>query len=300
MIESNTHIRLVAAADRGRGGTEIWLLKRNKEGKTTGLTRKDVIVIETDPELLVARVKWKLGSYVVVSGHAPHGAHAAAHIDQWWSKLRQVLQDNVRTPQDEVILGLDANAHCEEEALPGFSVHGLESHTNRSGQHLQKLINDLELIVPSTFETWHCGETWTWTHGKGSRKARCDYIAVPLTWQTGDISSQPFFDLDAGTTTRDHTALLVKVQRTFVKPPRFRVNYDRSQIPKIAEQHFAKLGKQLQDSPWSRNVHQQAIDYATTIQQWLGQHAPSQPSRERVTYSEIHGNCVQPVLHWFA
>ena len=42
MIESHTHIRLVAAAAEGRGGTEVWLLKRNKEDKSTGLTRRDV------------------------------------------------------------------------------------------------------------------------------------------------------------------------------------------------------------------------------------------------------------------
>ena len=274
LIESSTHIRLIAAANKGKGGTEIWLLKRTKEGQSTGLTRKDVLVLHSHSELLVVRVRWKLGRYVVVSGHAPHGSHSVADIDQWWAQLRQCLVDHVDGRQEELLLGLDANAHCAEEALPGFSSHGLEPRTNRAGMHLQQLVNDFELIVPSTFADWHTGDTWTWTLGTTAKKARCDYVAIPKAWNNGDICSQPLTALDAGTTTRDHTALAVWVERTYVKPPRFKVKYDREGIRKIPEKYFAQLGQTLSEVEWGTNVHKQAVKFTDIIQQWLVKNSP--------------------------
>lgn len=286
MIESHTHIRLVAAAEEGRGGTEVWLLKRNKEGQSTGLTRRDVLVLHRQPELLIVRVQWKLGSFVVVSGHAPHGAHAAQEIEQWWAQLRQCLVDYVDIAKDDLILGLDANAHFTEEALPGVSAHGLETRVNRSGKLLQRLVNDYELMLPSTFEEWHIGETHTWQHGYGQsvRTARCDYIAIPYSWRTSAITSQPIAELDSGTTTRDHTALLVHIQRTYVKPPSFRVSYDRERIAQIPECHYRQLGKDLQQIQWDTNVHEQAISFTDIINEWLQQHSPVSPSGPRKGY----------------
>ena len=141
-------------------------------------------------------------------------------------------------------------------------------------------------MLPSTFEDWHIGETHTWQHGYGQsvRTARCDYIAIPFSWRTSAITSQPIAELDSGTTTRDHIALLVCVQRTYVKPPSFRASYDRERIAQIPECHYRQLGKDLQQIQWDTNVHEQAIRFTDIINEWLQQHSPVSPSGPRKGY----------------
>ena len=118
MVVSDSHIRLIAAGDQGRGGTEIWLAKRSSTGRSLGLQQQDVLVLISEAELLCARVRWPYGNFLIISAHGPHSGSGADEISRWWSKLSDLVTKLHRSDQEWLVIGIDANTNFENDHEP--------------------------------------------------------------------------------------------------------------------------------------------------------------------------------------
>eukprot|EP00434_Breviolum_minutum_P046449 symbB.v1.2.042020.t1/scaffold9048.1/size4334/1 len=134
VVESASHVRLIAAASNGHGGTEIWIAKRKQNGRSTGATVKDMIVLHCEAELLVVRWRTPQGIFTLVSGHAPHSGRSKVDSHNWWISLTSIISKFHEDQTDELVIGIDANAHFAEDMEPWIGHHGLAETTNLPGQ----------------------------------------------------------------------------------------------------------------------------------------------------------------------
>ena len=162
MVISDTHIRLVAACDQGKGGTEIWLAKRSSTGRKLGINKEDILVLISEPELLCVRVRWQFGHYLLVSAHSPHSGSGIEAITDWWTWLSETLTRLHRPEHEWLVIGIDANTNFETDSHPHIGTYGLVQRENVVARHFRALLHRHELYLPSTFEEQHSGGYDTW------------------------------------------------------------------------------------------------------------------------------------------
>ena len=128
MIQSQTHVRITAAAQQGVGGVEIWLLRRHVNNSRLIFDAKAIQVVIAEPQLLILKVALHGFPLLLVNAHSPHSGAPKETIQSFWDSLQKQLDRLVGSTY--LIMGIDANAHfCDE--LPGcIGAEGLESATN--------------------------------------------------------------------------------------------------------------------------------------------------------------------------
>ena len=107
------YVKYRSAADRGHGGTELWIHKQKPiflhEETQIYFKEEQAVVTHASEDLLVVRWTPIPGHLVFLwVGHAPHKGHDDATREEWWNLCHHLLQDK---PADGIVLGfLDANA----------------------------------------------------------------------------------------------------------------------------------------------------------------------------------------------
>ena len=282
LIESTTHIRLISAANKGQGGTEIWLLKTTKPdvGAKMLIRAQDITVVHANPELLIAKILYAGLKVIVISAHAPHTGRPAQQINQFWDQLEALLSDGAYTDYC-IILGIDANAHFGEEADRYVGPHGLEDHTNLNGQRFLQTLTKFQLYLPSTFDGQHEGHTWTWRHPANGSTARCDYIGVPLLWNQSNVKTWPCHTLDCGHALFDHVPLYLQADISFAKSIRKQRahRFDREEVWKATPEKLRAVFDNLPTIPWECDLDQHALFAAQQVQERLVQAFPLQKSK---------------------
>lgn len=284
VIISDTHIRLVAACDQGKGGTEIWLAKRSSTGKKLGINKEDILVMISEPELLCARVRWQFGHYLLVSAHSPHSGSGVDVITDWWTRLSELLTRLHRAEHEWLVIGIDANTNFETDSHPHIGTYGLVQRENAVARNFKALLHKHDLYLPSTFEEQHTGGYDTWRVASDKPGARCDYICLPVSWVNSKIHSLNLPDLDAGTSTFDHTAVGAWCQTTFHKQHRPRQAIDTGKIQCQLEQNGHELIPQLQAINWNCDVHQHSAQIADITTEWLTAHCGRGDREPRADY----------------
>ena len=284
MVVSDSHIRLIAAGDQGRGGTEIWLAKRSSTGRSLGLQQQDVLVLISEAELLCARVRWPYGNFLIISAHGPHSGSGADEISRWWSKLSDLVTKLHRSDQEWLVIGIDANTNFENDHEPHIGHIGLTHHDNPITKHFRAFLQLHDLYLPSTFDDIHRGEVHTWRVASDKPGSRCDYVCLPIGWKNSKVTSQNLPDLDAGTATFDHTAVGAWCQLAFHRKRRARMAIDTSKIQTQLVDHGQDLLPQLQVIPWNCDVHQHASQIADVTTSWLQKHCGKTPGGPRADY----------------
>ena len=273
---SNTHIRCTSAAFEGRGGSEIWLLRREGGSGKTLVGQKDILVLEAQSELLALKVAYASLSLFIVCGHGPQSGRSEQDIDAWWWQLRQLLQTHYE-PRYHLILGLDANAHFNVAYLPMVGEWGLEDKENRAARRFVEVLQAFSLFLPSTFQEHHIGSHTTWRRTSSAAGSRCDYIAVPACWSISfPMVSKVLDSLDAGSTPFDHTAIALWVNLTFIaakRPPK--ASYDREALKYLTTEQGTSLAASLPEVPWQTNVHTHAVVFSEAMHQWLVRNFPA-------------------------
>ena len=284
LVTSQSHFRITAAADRGRGGVEIWLLRRFQNGASTGFAKEAIQVLYADPQFLLTKAVCKGTDYLFFTFHAPHSGVEEGEQQRFWALLRHELMHWVPI-YPNFIGGFDANAHMSYATLPHIGQHGLEERTNFAGTSLGNLLAQLGSWLPSTFEACHAGPTKTWISNVNGQGARCDYFMLPEEWN-GPCRTFPDDELDSGTAGIDHSPLAceIEVYLTKHKGSKVRCNFDRQRLQQCAPETLAALFSKPPIVPWSVDVHQHATILAEWVAGKLATAFPSDRHRPRKTY----------------
>ena len=284
MIESTTHLRLIAEAANGQGGTEIWIAKLDDKERKTGVSAKDVLVLAAEPQLLLARVHWPFGKFLVLSAHGPHQGRPKEVIQEWWHCVSDLVKKHHNPDKEWLLCGIDANAHFDEACDPWIGDHGLEQTTNYPGTCFLEFLQRLDLCLPSTFDFNHQGPTTTWRNSKPDEACRCDYLCVPVTWRPSHLESFNLPTLDAGTSSFDHVPISLWCKIIFVSKRNPRPSFDRDAIQQTYGQHGHHLCESLQSIPWHLDVHRHGSLVSEKTRQWLETYCPKKVSKPRATY----------------
>ena len=284
MTISSTHIRCFSAAYQGRGGTEVWLLRFKSGSSKTLVNKDDIVVIESNPELLALKVRYFGKWFFLISGHCPQSGRSDDDIDKWWRDLHLLVQRSYE-PHLELVLGLDANAHFNHEIPNCIGIAGLEEKSNRSSLRCAEFLQVLELCLPSTFPEIHVGEHVTWRRSAKTEGARCDYLIIPQAWRKHKVTSTLVPTVDAGTTTFDHTPVGLWVDLQFMVQRR-PVNsaIDRDAIKHVTPAQLYELETVIPKIGWSTNVHAHAMKLTTSIVDWLRRTFPLAASSPKRSY----------------
>ena len=284
LFVSNTHLRCVAQADQGHGGTEVWLL-RYRKGQLTPLVQKEqVLVCFAQHELLVLKAHYCGLNFVVASGHAPHSSRPNDHIMSWWAMLEEQLR-HAMSPGFILVLGLDANAHFSSPFLPHLGEHGLEQSTNENARCMMRILQAFDLFVPSSFAWLHEGETATWRRFAHSSPSRCDYLCFPLTWKDALMTSKILESLDIAGTHKDHSPLATWIRLNFEqRHHRPKLCFDRDKLKQAGAVEFASLDDALPAIPWHVNVHEHAQRLTAAVSDWICKSFPVTVRKPRRSY----------------
>ena len=285
VFPSATHFRFVAAANNGRGGCEIWLLRMLKGTSKQLLRKEDVIVHWDAPELLILQAKLLDKMFLIISGHAPHVSRPECEHVCWWNDLMIKTRGAFVPGQHTLVCGLDANTHFAQTMPPHVGEFELESKASYSSQLFLQFLQEFGLYLPSTWHDCQVGSSITWTRGDGKVSARCDYVALSLDWRSSRQWSTLLPSLDAGTLDMDHSPLAVWVHLLYLKTKKRQLpQFDRQKIIHMSQEDVQDLQVHLPIIPWQVNVHNHAMRLTKAVSAWLERRFPAARHPPRATF----------------
>ena len=201
--------RLVAAADKGQGGIELWI---NPEGQLSKagfgpLGVQHCHVRASSSTWLIVECDHPLLQCIFAVAYAPQAGRATEDIEGWWKEFGRLLLP-LRT-KDVVLIG-DFNAHIGSIETAGIGPNAWEEE-NLAGGWLRTTVEDCNLILPATFGSLHEGPSSTFRSASGGQ-SRVDFIGVPHSWISGVSASFVDLDFDLMSGDFDHYAVALEMQ----------------------------------------------------------------------------------------
>ena len=307
------YLRFIAGANRGQHGTEIWFADGQPilqgtapaQGKDTFVTPA-LVVVHQDPRRLLIRFSGKSISVLFVSLHGPHRATERAAIEHWWQQTENLLQQHAR--QSHVLIGGDMNASLGSITSRHVGPVAPEDE-DTAGEYLHRLSKTYNLCFPSTMDHCHTGPSHTYVQKNGGQLCRPDFVAVPIDWTAGNVSSYTAPDIHAAHSTPDHIAAFVQARATF-RAPQVRTRLSRRILPIEALTHPSNrdaITQVLREVPvvnWNVSVHAHAAILTRHVQDGLAkvsQHAQRRPHHPYLSDAtwELQGRvaCLRRALH---
>ena len=265
MVQSQTHVRVAVAANKGVGGVETWLLRRHVHNDRALFDPKTVQVLVAESQLLILKVVCQGFGLLLVNAHSPHSGAPQEAIRNFWDSLRQHLDRLVGTAY--LIMGIDANAHFCDELDQHIGCEGLEDCTNYAGECFRALLMHLQCQLPSTMTGVHEGQSWTWQSSSNGSTARCDYIMIPCCPAPVSLRSYVIDSLDIGGRSPDHKPLVLelKVQRVkqIAKSPKTAI--DRRALQAASPEELEKVFSHFLQYDWQEDIEQHATSLSSQI-----------------------------------
>ena len=119
-------VRLVAPAEAGNGGTELWISTTIpfgwSEGQPLRFDRDHAQVLHFSAEILVAVLDFQATKLLCVFAHGPHRGHQTSHIEAWWSNFQSICCKHRHI--GPIVVFIDANAGVGLSAMLCHS-HGM-------------------------------------------------------------------------------------------------------------------------------------------------------------------------------
>ena len=290
LIATSNFIRIIGGNPEGNGhhGCELWLSSTTPLGKLDDKVvmfgRDTVTVLCAEARLLVVRAQPAGLSFVFVVCHMPHEGTDQDIKDLWRTKLKDAL-DRYSRLGFCFILG-DFNARIDI-MNPPFVGARLNGEGSDNGDRMRTLVEDSSMWLPSTFDEWHSGNDWTWTHARGTH-ARLDYIVAPFRDDVSVCYSYVDYDMQLPILHRDHELVRLDVRCTVTKciekrQKRRAYDWDKMATPQGREQ----LRKSLSSAPqigWDIDVHQHWQHLEDFIHLQLETHfpKPKRPKRHSI------------------
>ena len=222
---------------------------------------------------------------LVISGHAPHTGRPAAEVRQFWSNLTSILNKHYKHDL-QCVMCLDANAHFDIEKPPAIGPHGLEMKSNLSAEYFSELLSSFDLCLPCSWSQYHSGDTSTWVSPATGQAARCDYIAVPISWKQAKIKTWNAYTLDHGAKRLDHspTFLLADVAYCTTGKTRAPVAFDRSAVARKTPQELESIFDGFVQPEWDMSIDEHATYVANQVSGRLAQAVPAAKYKPRKSY----------------
>ena len=285
MLESSTHTRIISAAEAGQGGIEIWCQRFVGKHHRPTFHSRDLVVLYSSPELLFLKITYTGLRLLLISAHAPHTGRPHSQHEHFWQQLTQFTRD-FSTATHAIVLGIDANTHFDCEHPPHVGPHGLELKASSSADLFLQYLTEFELFLPSTFGHFHTGPTYTWYGHSGGHQARCDYLAIPLAWNSVDLWSTTISTLDVGAKTLDHLPVTLDATLTFEKSLGCgrRPAYDRTSFQNTALEDLRGIFQAMPHVAWDATVDEHATILSNHLDKTLSQAFPLTTTAPRKSY----------------
>ena len=247
-------IRIVAKAENGIGGFELWLARTipfaRQQDQPIYFRRDNIHVVVAKPQILMVQYVIKGLAITFLVGHAPHSGHRDDDIQRWWKGVSKDI--NKYAKSSHLIVMIDANADLQEDPpFSGSLLHGHREGERAGDKELRDLLHRFALWAPSTFPEVHHGNTTTWTANDTTKNARNDFILLPSEWRDFQVKSLPIPALDSGVGGLDHQATGVTIQGWFMStPPQLTRSFDRQQIGQATELTWKQFFEDWPEIPW--------------------------------------------------
>ena len=178
----------------------------NSEGIT--VSRKDVKLVASSPNYLIAKLKLQQWSCIIVTARAPHSGRPELEHVTFWVQINSILQ--LKASYLPVLFCGDANAHLGEISTSSVGNHHSVAG-NLAGKHFHEWLVRQEMFLPSTFAEYHCGTEFTaYVAPDGQHETRIDYIAVPQDIAYNHLQSWVCDDIDISVLRCDHRPVLCR------------------------------------------------------------------------------------------
>ncbi|CAE7697032.1 psaC [Symbiodinium sp. CCMP2592] len=147
---------------------------------------------------------WMLFLTILVA-HGPRvlGTDCTAARDFWSLRATELEQ---RPDGSDVILLVDANSRLGDVETEAVSGHDAEPE-GEAGAVFHEFLLRVGCCVPSTFAGVHTGSSWTWmapaAFGESTRR-RIDYVGVPIAWQSFELHTWVWDQLESMQLRVDH------------------------------------------------------------------------------------------------
>ena len=247
-------IRIVAKAENGIGGCELWLSRTipfaRQQDQPLYFRRDNIHVVVAKSQILLVQYVIKGLAITFLVGHAPHSGHRDDDIQRWWKGVSKDITKYAKS--SHLIVMIDANADLQEDPpYSGSILHGHREGDRAGDRELRDLLHRFTLWAPSTFPEVHHGHTTTWTANDTTKNARNDFVLLPCEWKDFQVKSLPIPDLDSGVGGMDHQATGVTIQGWFLStPPQRARSFDRQQIGQATELTWKQFFEDWPEIPW--------------------------------------------------
>lgn len=203
-------VRLIAAADRGQGGAEIWrhLPTFQKHVPDTIQPAKDISVWHQDHRVLAARFSFGGICFDVCSVYAPQKSLADMDIRNWRHSLGRILHQQPSSAHLFVL----GDMNCSVGSVVTDHAHDHQpDFEDVGGTELRQLTEKFDLLLPATFAEWHRGSAYTFESSRGGQ-TRIDFIAVPSAVAAGIKASYVLQDLEVLSGVQDRRLTCLHMQ----------------------------------------------------------------------------------------
>ena len=242
--------------------------------------------VHQDPRRLLLKVDFLPLKFLVVALHAPHSGYDLSDIQTWWQDTWELIPTSLRSWP--VILLTDANATTG--AFPSQHIGAFDAAPfEAKSQPFQDFVVDSDVFLPATFEELHSGDSFTWTHARGTTR-RIDYIGLPRSWYPSltNCKSKVCYDADTGREHPDHQMVTATCELAFDAelPSTAKVTTTKMNVD-IADWEMAHLLRGWQHPSWGLDVHQHVHEVQQQLRrdlQWyVDPHPPRKPFKSTLT-----------------
>ena len=170
--------------------------------------------------------------------------------------------------------------------MPHVGPHGLETTSNLAAELFLAYLVEFQLFLPSTFEHLHYGPTWTWSGHANGHHARCDYLAIPLTWFVTEISSTCVHSLDLGGKTIDHIPVTIDVKLTYQRDTALptKPSFDRRRFQSTPIDTLKEIFDSPPEVPWDSSIDEHATQLSNYVSSTLQRAFPNGRTPPRKSY----------------
>ncbi|CAL1161389.1 unnamed protein product [Cladocopium goreaui] len=199
----------IGAASAGVGGVELWI---NGEEISRIFDvpfdpQQDACVWYATHRLMAVRAHIGDKTIEFLTCYAPQRARPAHEIHEWWDELETVMRQ-MKGDSTCIILG-DFNCKIGSINTDAIGSAGADLE-DFAGSRLRRCCEQFDLAIPSTWDTLHQGEHWTFCGSRGS-KSRLDYIAVSNEQMNAVVASYVHDGIDVLNGDRDHRVLVLEL-----------------------------------------------------------------------------------------
>ena len=205
--------RVISPAAKGQGGVELWfhmdLIQRDL-CKNFNLDH-DVVTWHHDHRTLAVHVNFGSFQVDIVNIYAPQRGRPIEEVNTWWQNLDAVLKK--RPTKCPIWIMGDCNASLGSVCSNAIGDNDPDLE-DAAGSLIHQLCQDHNLFAPSTWDTVHTGQSWTY-HGPHGERKGLDFFLISQECRNAVAQTQVDPDVELLNGTHDHVPLEMCMHITY-------------------------------------------------------------------------------------